>query len=77
MRSCVRAVEEAIAGGDAAAADHLRRKWRAAGDRIETADQFVEHLGTRSSMTGKAYEVRTKDGATHEAAVWMREQLAR
>jgi len=59
------------------AVSHLRRKWRAAGNRIQTAEQFVEHLGSRSSITGEVYRVRTKDGETYDAGPWMREQLAR
>ena len=59
------------------AVSHLRRKWRAAGNRIQTAEQFVEHLGSRSSMTGEVYRVRTKDGVTHDAGPWMREQITR
>lgn len=62
--------------GGAEAASHLRRKLRAAGERVQTAEQFVEHLGSRSSMSGRAYQVRTKDGVTVDAGEWMRAQLA-
>ena len=33
-----------------AAADHLRRKWSAAGTHVKTAQQFIELCGSKSSM---------------------------
>jgi hypothetical protein len=41
---------------------HLRRKLAAAHGRITTAEQFIDNIGTRSSMTGIAYRVRVADG---------------
>ncbi len=60
----------------AEAADHLRTKWRAAGSRIKTAEDFIEGAGSRSSTTGRAYEVILKDGARREAGPWLRDLLA-
>lgn len=60
----------------AAAADHLRTKWSRAGDRIATADEFIEQLGSRSSQTGEAYRVRLPDGSERDAGPWLHELLA-
>jgi hypothetical protein len=59
----------------AKAAAHLRRKLDYAGSKVRTADQFIEHLATGSSMTGKPYKIRFADGRTVESAVFLREQL--
>ena len=57
------------------AAAHLQRKLRAAHGRIATAEQFIDVLGTRSSMTGRAYRVRFADGREIDSAVWLRQLL--
>jgi hypothetical protein len=59
--------------GEAAA--HLRRKLVAAHGRITTAEQFIDHLGTRSSMTGIVYRVRFADGREIGSATWLRQLL--
>lgn len=58
------------------AADHLRLKLRNAGDRIQTAEQFIDVLGTKSSMSGEKYRIRLKDGRVLESALFFREKLA-
>ncbi|MCI4567595.1 DUF5329 domain-containing protein [Lysobacter sp. CFH 32150] len=57
------------------AATHLRRKLKAARGRIRTPEQFIEHLGTRSSVTGKPYRVRLPDGRSLDSAAWLRQLL--
>jgi hypothetical protein len=57
------------------AATHLQRKLRAAHGRIGTAEQFIEVLGTRSSLTGRVYRVRLADGHEIDSAVWLRQLL--
>jgi hypothetical protein len=59
--------------GEAAA--HLRRKLAAAHGRLTTAEQFIDRLGTRSSMTGIAYRVRFADGREIDSAAWLRQLL--
>ena len=59
--------------GEAAA--HLRRKLAAAHGRITTAEQFIDAIGTRSSMTGTAYRVRFADGREIDSASWLRQLL--
>jgi hypothetical protein len=54
---------------------HMERKLNYAGNKIRTADQFIQYLGTKSSMTGKPYYVILPDGTQLESAKWLREQL--
>lgn len=51
-----------------AAADHLRMKRRFAGSRIHTANDFIEGVASRSSETGKPYQIRFANGKTEDAA---------
>jgi hypothetical protein len=59
----------------AEAADHLRRKWRAAGDEIVTAEQFIEAIGSKSSTSGEPYQIRMADGAVMEAGEYLLKRL--
>jgi hypothetical protein len=59
----------------AEAAAHLRTKWRSASPRITTAESFIRRIASRSSVTGKPYQVKRADGSVIEAATWLREQL--
>lgn len=58
------------------AADHLRRKWRHAGAPCETAEGFIEHCASRSSLTGRPYRIRLSDGRTLWVADYLRNRLA-
>jgi len=58
-----------------AAADHLRTKWKRAG-RPLTAEQFIENIASKSSMSGKPYLVRLADGKEIPAGDWFRARLA-
>jgi hypothetical protein len=53
------------------AATHLRRKLAASKGRITTPEQFIDKLGSRSSITGKPYRVRMPDGREMDSATWM------
>lgn len=55
---------------------HLERKLRYAGDRIQTAEEFIEGLASRSSITGRPYLVRLPGGAEMESGMWLRQRLA-
>lgn len=54
------------------AATHLQRKRAAAHVAFDSAEQFIDAVGTRSSLTGRAYRVRTQDGKEIDSAVWLR-----
>jgi hypothetical protein len=57
------------------AADHLRLKWRAKADDIDTAVAFIDLLATRSSMTGRPYQIRLSTGETVPAGAYLHEKL--
>lgn len=57
------------------AASHLRRKLDSAGGRVTTAEQFIEHLASKSSTSGEAYEIRFADGKTVKTADFLRAEL--
>ncbi|MES1195843.1 MAG: DUF5329 domain-containing protein [Steroidobacter sp.] len=59
-----------------AAADHLRLKWKNAGSKVSTADDFIRLCGSVSSMTGKPYLIRFADGKTVTSQSFLRDQLA-
>ncbi|UHQ20098.1 DUF5329 domain-containing protein [Lysobacter sp. KIS68-7] len=53
------------------AAAHLQRKREAAGAKVRTPEQFIDVLGSRSSMSGKPYRVRLADGREMDSATWL------
>jgi hypothetical protein len=59
----------------AAAAKHLRRKLNHLGERLKTAEQFIQHCATESSITGRNYQVKTAEGKTVAAATYFTERL--
>ena len=62
---------------DAPAAEkHLRQKLSYAGERLKTAEQFIEYCATRSSVSGQPYKIRLADGRTVESAAFLRARLA-
>lgn len=52
------------------AAKHLRSKLKEADGQIKTLDQFIKNIGSYSSMTGKAYLVKLKNGKVMTAEEW-------
>lgn len=58
------------------AARHLRMKREFAGGNITTARQFIDRVGTASSITGIAYHVRLPDGTWIDSADFLRAELA-
>jgi hypothetical protein len=60
-----------------AAADHLRLKWKNAGARVKTTGDFIRTCASESSMSGKPYEIRLKDGRTVLARDWFWTELKR
>lgn len=61
----------------AAAAQHLREKWQAAGPAIDSAEDFIVAIGSRSSTSGEVYTIRRADGSSVNAEDWFRAQLLR
>jgi hypothetical protein len=57
------------------AADHLRLKLKAAGERVKTAEDFIRVCGSKSSVSGEAYRIRFSDGTTLDAETFFRNRL--
>ena len=54
------------------AAAHLQRKRAAAHVVFSSAERFIDLVGTRSSLTGRAYRVRLPDAREIDSATWLR-----
>ena len=57
------------------AGQHLRLKLKMAGDRVKTAEGFIEICAARSSVSGAAYKIRLPDGTISEPAPFFRAKL--
>src|SRR5260221_4541686 len=57
------------------AADHLRMKWQKAGKAIKTAKDFIEKVASKSSMSGKPYEIEFENGTKVETRSFLFKKL--
>lgn len=57
------------------AASHMRLKVNNAGNRISTAEQFIDYLASKSSITGSPYFLKFPDGRTEKAGIWLHRKL--
>lgn len=57
------------------AAAHLRQKWAHA-PQVREPEVFIRELASRSSMTGRPYRVRLRDGREIDAATYLTERLS-
>ena len=55
--------------------EHLRIKWKAADDEVTTAEQFIEHVASKSSVSGKPYVIRLDEKTVVPAGVYLRARL--
>jgi hypothetical protein len=58
---------------------HLRGKYDrlSARKQIASAEDFIDKVASRSSLTGEAYAVQCADGARVPTATWLRAALQR
>ncbi|MBL8492246.1 MAG: DUF5329 domain-containing protein [Rhodocyclaceae bacterium] len=61
------------------ARSHLDRKYQylAGKGLADTAEAFIEGAASRSSLSGKAYQVQCAGGPALDSGAWFREELAR
>jgi hypothetical protein len=57
------------------AAEHLRTKWKAAGSKIATAEQFINDIASKSSLSDEPYRVRLSDGTEVTAKDYLLNKL--
>ncbi len=55
----------------------LRGKLESMGKEVTTARDFIERIATKSSMSGKPYQVKFADGRTMPASQFLHEELKR
>jgi len=60
-----------------AAAEHMRAKWNWKKNEIKTARDFIRVAATSSSMSGKDYLIRFKDGREVKSADFLLAELAK
>lgn len=51
--------------------EHLSHKLLAAGSKVQTVQEFIEKIASRSSLSGENYQVVLTDGKTIPASVWL------
>ena len=73
--SGVRFIRNGTEYSGAEAADHLRDKLAAAGDRVKTTDDFITGIASKSYISGKPYLVKFPDGRTQPMGDWLRAHL--
>jgi hypothetical protein len=58
---------------------HLRDKYEmlAAADQINTAEEFIEKAATKSSLSGRPYQVRCRGSEAVSTSQWLHEALVR
>jgi hypothetical protein len=61
--------------GGAQAADHLRMKWKKAGGRVKTAEDFIRLCASGSYLSGKKYQIRFADGRIVDSEQFFHEEL--
>ncbi|HET7538006.1 MAG TPA: DUF5329 family protein [Candidatus Didemnitutus sp.] len=54
----------------------LRGKWDRARDEVKTARDFIDKVATKSSTTGKPYQIRLADGTMVSCADFLAGRLA-
>jgi hypothetical protein len=69
-------VRNGVAHDARSAATHLRRKLKAAGSRVRTAEDFITLCASSSSITGRPYRVRFKGGHEIDAEEYFKRKLA-
>lgn len=59
------------------AADHLQTKWKKHRDRIQSAEEFIEELASRSGFSGDEYKIRFADGTIVTTNAVLKQELKR
>ena len=76
-RKDVKFVRNGSAYSNADAAKFLRGKFEKMGEHVNTAQQFIDDIGSKSSTSGQAYLIRFADGRTEPSAKFLSDELRR
>jgi hypothetical protein len=63
-------------GSAADAKAHVERKYKYARDKVESAEDFIEGVASKSSMTGRPYLVECPGEPQQPVRQWLLERLA-
>lgn len=77
LRGDLHFVRNGKAYSAADAARFLREKLKAQGDGVQTVQDFIERIASRSSTSGRPYLIRHADGREQPAAAFLHEELQR
>jgi hypothetical protein len=58
-------------------ADHLRLKLKRGGKYADTTEHFITRLASKSSWSGKPYQIETPGGERSTMQAWLEAELAR
>ena len=75
IREGARFIRNGTEYGAAEAAAHLNRKYSRAKSRVKTAGEFIKHVASRSSLSGKEYLIRYPDGTAVTAEEFFMDKL--
>lgn len=56
-------------------ADHLRLKLRRGAKYAKTTEDFITNLATKSSWSGKPYQIELSDGSRQPLGEWLTQEL--
>ena len=59
------------------AVEHIKKKYDYYKDDIKTTEDFIERSSSRSSLSGRAYQVLCPRKETRPTADWLKEELER
>jgi hypothetical protein len=57
-------------------AEHMRRKYNYFRDKISSTEEFIEYAGTKSTMSGRLYEVLCIGQEPEFSRDWLLEELS-
>jgi hypothetical protein len=57
------------------AKSHLLSKYSKVKDRIKIAEQFIELIGAKSSVSGEPYLIECTEGKAQKSEEWLKEEL--
>jgi hypothetical protein len=57
------------------ASNHLRKKYEYSKEKLNSAEEFIKHIASRSSITGKPYLIKKPNNEIFEAEKWLIIQL--
>ncbi len=50
---------------------HLRMKLNYAGERVKTAEDFIDGIASKSSLSGQPYQIKNSNGLSEPSGPWM------